>query len=119
MNFKFSFKNSLFSCSLSLFYDRRLVSSAIATITIALVLLSSPSSLFLFYVSGNDFVAFASSSSSSSPVSQSEATTVPVTPSSTTPPRPSISSESSQSQIEDRADISSADNFNLPDGYVI
>src|SRR5918997_4101443 len=116
MNFKFSSKNSLFSCSLSLFYDRRFVPFAIATITIALVLLSSPSSLFLFYVSANDFVAFASSSSS--PVSQSGATTVPVTTSSPPPPRPSISSESSQTRIEDRADIS-ADNFNLPDGYVI
>src|SRR5918997_1583408 len=114
MNFKFSSKNSLFSCSLSLFYDRRFVPFAIATITIALVLLSSPSSLFLFYVSANDFVAL----SSSSPVSQSGATTVPVTTSSPPPPRPSISSESSQTRIEDRAGIS-ADYFNLSDGYVI
>src|SRR5918997_3800552 len=114
MNFKFSSKNSLFSCSLSLFYDRRFVPFAIATITIALVLLSSPSSLFLFYVSANDFVAFAASS----PVSQSGATTVPVTTSSPPPPRPSISSESSQTRIEDRAGIS-ADYFNLSDGYVI
>jgi hypothetical protein len=114
MNFKFSSKNSLFSCSLSLFNDRRFVSSAVATITFALVLLSSSSSLFLFYVSANDFVAFASSS----PVSQSGTTTMPVTPSSPPPPRPSISSESSQTRIEDRAGIS-ADYFNLPDGYVI
>ncbi len=92
----------MFYCSLSSFYDRYLISPAIAIITIALVLLPSNSSLFLFYVNANDFVAFASSASSSSP----------------SPLRPNISSDSSQSPIEDRADIS-ADNFNLPDGYVI
>ena len=66
-------------------------------ITIAFLILPSQFSLFSFYVNSNDFVAIASPS----PTQQE-----------------SMSSELPSPQIEDEVNVS-ADNFNLPGGYVI
>ncbi|HJU35067.1 MAG TPA: Ig-like domain-containing protein [Nitrososphaera sp.] len=98
MDLKPNFKNNYLSLrSLPRFYDHRLVSSTMAIITIALLLLPSQFSLFSFYVNSNDFVAIASPS---------------------TTQQESMSSELPSPQIEDEVDVS-ADNFNLPGGYVI
>jgi hypothetical protein len=87
---------SLFFCSLSPIHNLHAIVSPIVIITIALALLSSQFSLFSYNIISNDFVAFASPSQQES------------TPSGLSLP-----------QVEENADISADNNFNLPDGYII
>ena len=89
---------SLFFCSLSPIHNLHAIVSPIVFITVALALLSSQFSLLSYNVISNDFVAFASPSPS-----QQEST-----PSGLSLP-----------QVEEDADISTDNNFNLPDGYII